>query len=88
MKLTWLVVSLMDLGYVTHGVHANSRLVYLQATVALDNELHVTAPPNGNVYPPGPGWVYVVIDGVPSVGFKVMVGTGEGPPVDEEALRQ
>jgi hypothetical protein len=78
----------MDLGYVTHGVHANSRLVYLLATVSSDNELTVTAPPNGKVYPPGPAWIYIVIDGVPSVGVKVIVGTGEGPPVDEDARKK
>ncbi|OCH87409.1 copper radical oxidase [Obba rivulosa] len=83
-------VVLMDLGFVTHAVHANSRMVYLETvrmpggggqTEALD----VTGPPNANVYPPGPAWVYVVVSGVPSEGTKVMVGDGRGPPVDEGA---
>jgi len=76
----------MDLGFVTHGVHANSRLVYLVNSVVADDEIRVLGPPNGEIYPPGPGWVYVVVDGIPSVGVKVMVGNGEGPPVDEAAI--
>ena len=45
-------------------------------------------PPNENIYPPGPGWLYVVVDGVPSVGKRVMVGSGEGPPVDQQAINK
>jgi len=64
----------MDLGFVTHGVHANSRLVYLVNSIIDDDVITVVGPPNGEIYPPGPGWVYVVVDGIPSVGVKVMVG--------------
>lgn len=71
----------------THAGHSNSRLVYLDASLK-DDVLKVTGPPNGNVYPPGPGWLYVVVDGVSSKGIKVMVGDGRGPPVDEEAVRK
>ncbi|KAI0034516.1 copper radical oxidase [Vararia minispora EC-137] len=80
-------VSLMDLGYVTHAVHANSRLVYLQVSVSDDKQkLTITGPPSGDVYPPGPGWLYVVAGGVPSVGRKIIVGDGHGPPVDQGAI--
>ncbi|OAX42005.1 hypothetical protein K503DRAFT_797528 [Rhizopogon vinicolor AM-OR11-026] len=58
-------VALMDLGFITHAVHANSRLPA--------------------AYPPGPGWIYIVVDGVPSIGFQVIVGSGDGPPVDQAA---
>ncbi|GLB34682.1 putative copper radical oxidase [Lyophyllum shimeji] len=78
-------VALMDLGFVTHAIHANMRLVYLVCSVAGDT-LTVTGPPSGNIYPPGPGWIYFLVDGVPSKGVKVMVGDGRGPPVDEAAL--
>lgn len=77
----------MDLGFVTHAVHANSRLVYLQAQLSDDrNTLSVTGPPSGEVYPPGPGWLYIVVDGVPSVGMKLLIGDGQGPPVDQGAI--
>ena len=80
-------VALMDLGFVTHTVHANSRLVYLVASVSDDGQtITVTGPPDGGVYPPGPGFLYLVVDGVPSVGVKVMIGDGESPPFDEDAL--
>ncbi|KAI0718298.1 copper radical oxidase [Fomitopsis betulina] len=80
-------VALMDLGFVTHTVHANSRLVYLVAAVSDDGQtITVTGPPDGGVYPPGPGFLYLVVDGVPSVGVKVMIGDGESPPFDEDAL--
>jgi hypothetical protein len=77
----------MDFGYITHAVHANSRLVYLKMTYKNDL-LTVRGPPNGNIYPPGPGWLLLVVDGIPSEAIKVMVGSGKGPPVDEGALRK
>ncbi|KAG1855474.1 putative copper radical oxidase [Suillus tomentosus] len=79
-------VALMDLGFVTHAVHANSRLVYLSSSLVSDgHSLQITGPPRPAVYPPGPGWIYVIVDNVPSVGFQVMVGNGDGPPVDHTA---
>ncbi|KAJ6630531.1 copper radical oxidase [Mycena sp. CBHHK59/15] len=81
-------VALMDFGYVTHAVHANSRLVYVAASLSEDGtELMVTGPPNGMVYPPGPGWLFLVVDGVPSEAHHMMIGDGRSPPVDETALR-
>lgn len=84
-----IAVALMDLGFVTHAVHANSRLVYLIASLSKDKQsLTVTGPPNANVYPPGPGWLFVIVDGIPSAGTKVMVGDGKGPNVDQRALQK
>jgi len=78
---------LMDLGFVTHAIHANSRLVHLVASFDDGTRtVRFMGPPNGNIYPPGPGWVYCLVGGVPSKGVKVMVGNGQGPLVDEVAL--
>lgn len=85
--LFYFLVALMDFGFITHAVHANSRLVYLKVT-SRNGLLTVRGPPNGNIYPPGPGWLHVVVDGIPSEGMKVMVGSGKGPAVDETALRK
>ncbi|KAJ7622189.1 glyoxal oxidase precursor [Roridomyces roridus] len=74
-----LQVSLMDMGFVTHGWHAGSRLVFLEHTLS-GSTLTITAPPNGNIYPPGPAWIYVVADGVWSEGVQVMIGDGGNPP--------
>ena len=79
----------MDLGYVTHAVHANSRLVYLTSTLSDDKTtLTVAGPPNGNIYPPGPGFVYLVVDGVPSTGSRLLVGDGQSPATDQAALQK
>ncbi|PIL24258.1 hypothetical protein GSI_14011 [Ganoderma sinense ZZ0214-1] len=80
-------VALMDLGYVTHAVHASSRLVYLVFSLSSDRKtLTITGPPSGEVYPPGPGFIYVVVDDVPSEGVRLLVGDGKGPAVDHAAL--
>ncbi|KAI0280502.1 glyoxal oxidase N-terminus-domain-containing protein [Russula aff. rugulosa BPL654] len=74
-----LKVSLIDFGFVTHAVHSNSRLVYLVAELGEDGHtLTITGPPNGGVYPPGPGWLCAV---------KVMVGDGQGPPLAQGTER-
>ncbi|KAL0946774.1 hypothetical protein HGRIS_012948 [Hohenbuehelia grisea] len=78
--------ALMDFGFVTHAVHANSRLVYLQAEYA-DGSLIVSGPPDGNVYPPGPAWLHILVDGIPSKGIKIIVGDGKGPAVDHKAIQ-
>ncbi|KAJ7636209.1 glyoxal oxidase N-terminus-domain-containing protein [Roridomyces roridus] len=74
-----LQVSLMDMGFITHGWHAGSRLVFLEHKLK-GNQLTITAPPNGNIYPPGPAWIYVVADGVWSEGVQIMIGDGGNPP--------
>ncbi|PFH54121.1 copper radical oxidase [Amanita thiersii Skay4041] len=80
-------VAIMDFGFVTHAVHANSRLVYLKSTLEGD-QLKVTGPPNGNIYPPGPGYLFLIIDDIPSQGVKIMIGDGRSPYVDQEALKK
>ncbi|KAJ7272787.1 hypothetical protein C8J57DRAFT_1315149 [Mycena rebaudengoi] len=45
------------LGYATHAQHATSRLVFLEHTLR-GNTL---APPNNNIYPPGPAWLRMSI---------------------------
>jgi hypothetical protein len=88
------LVALMDLGFVTHAVHASSRLVWLKATVQTEStsdrvwQLEVSSPPHGGVYPPGPGWLYVTVNDVPSKGVRIMVGDGGDPPFDADALQK
>jgi len=82
-----LIVALMDHGFVTHGVHANTRMVYLEYTLQ-GNTLIITGPANGDKYQPGPGYLYIVVNDVPSEGYKVMVGDGKAPAVDLEAAEK
>ncbi|KAJ7277174.1 glyoxal oxidase N-terminus-domain-containing protein [Mycena rebaudengoi] len=79
-------VSLMDMGYVTHAQHANSRLVFLEHTL-LGNSLEIKAPPNNNIYPPGPAWIFLVADGVYSEGVQVMIGDGGDPPRADQGVK-
>ncbi|KAF8531384.1 glyoxal oxidase N-terminus-domain-containing protein, partial [Gautieria morchelliformis] len=71
-------LSLMDLGYATHSMHANSRLVFLDCSLS-GNKLTVAAPPDAGVYPPGPGYVFVVVDGVASTAAVTLIGDGKAP---------
>ena len=70
-------VALYHGGFVTHSLHMNHRMAYLDTTgFTAGNtaqKLTVQMPPNRNVAPPGPYVVYVVCDGVPGVGQFVSV---------------
>ena len=71
----------MDLGFSTHAFHSSARLVFMDAKLSANKKLlTVTAPPNRNIFPPGPGWIFVTIDNVSSEGQLVMVGSGAPPP--------
>lgn len=63
-------------GFVTHSVHMGHRMVILSHTgykTGNSQSLTVSMPPNRNIVPPGPYVLYVVVNGVPSVGQFVMV---------------
>ncbi len=64
-------------GFVTHGLHMNMRMVFLDTTGytagATSQSLTVTMPPNNNVAQPGPYMVFVTCGGVPAIGQFVMV---------------
>ena len=70
-------VALYHGGFVTHSVHMNHRMAFLDTAGykagVVNQQLTVTMPPNNNVAPPGPYVVYVVVDGIPSVGQFVSV---------------
>ncbi|KAI0757976.1 glyoxal oxidase precursor [Fomes fomentarius] len=77
-------VSLMDLGFSTHGFHMGARLVFMDATISSDGQsLTFVTPPNGRVYPPGPATIFLTVDDVTSEGAWVMVGSGNPPPTLE-----
>ncbi|KAI5852558.1 glyoxal oxidase N-terminus-domain-containing protein [Morchella snyderi] len=70
-------VSLYYGGFVTHSVHMGHRMLFLDntgfAAGTAAQTITVTMPPNKNTCPPGPYVVYVVADGIPSVGQFVTV---------------
>jgi hypothetical protein len=70
-------IALYHGGFVTHGLHMNQRMLFLDhsgfRTGKTSQSITVTMPPTHNVAPPGPYVVYVVVDGVPAVGQFVSV---------------
>lgn len=65
-------------GFVTHSLHMGHGMVILDTTGwvvgSQQQSLTVQMPPNGNIAPPGPYVVYVLVDGVPGIGQAVSVG--------------
>jgi hypothetical protein len=70
-------------GFSTHGMNFGQR--YLELGVSFtqyqqtgDVTLHVgQMPPNANIFQPGPAMLFLVVDGIPSTGQMVMIGSGK-----------
>ncbi|KAJ7271932.1 glyoxal oxidase N-terminus-domain-containing protein [Mycena haematopus] len=74
-------VALMRPGWTTHGMNMGQRYLQLQNTYTVNADGSLTLhtgqlPPNPNLFQPGPAWVYVVVNGIPSNGTSVLVGSG------------
>jgi len=68
-------------GWTTHGMSMGQRALQLNHTFTVNNDgsivYHVSQmPPNANIFQPGPAFVYVTINGTPSNGTYVIVGSG------------
>ena len=75
-------VMVMRTGYSTHAMNMGMRLVQLNSTWTLNGDgsgtLHSSQmPPNPSIMAPGPALLFVVVNGVPSVGVDIMVGNGQ-----------
>lgn len=70
-------VALYHGGFVTHSVHMGHRMIYLDTLGfrpgRVKQEVTAWMPPSPNISPPGPYVIYVVVDGIPSVGQFVTV---------------
>ncbi|EFR02458.1 glyoxal oxidase [Nannizzia gypsea CBS 118893] len=64
-------------GFVTHSLHMGHRMLYLDYTGwkagEAEQTVEVAMPPDSNIAPPGAYVIYIVVDGVPSMGQFVMV---------------
>ena len=64
-------------GYVTHALHMNQRVLFLDNGGFVAGQtrqtLSVTMSPSNNVAPPGPYVIYIVCDGTPGIGQFLMV---------------
>jgi len=78
-------VSLVRGGFTTHAMNMGQRYMQLNNTYTVTKDgsiiLHVAqAPPNANIFQPGPAFLFVVVKGIPSNGSFVIVGNGEMGP--------
>jgi len=76
-------VVIIRTGFSTHNMNMGQRFVQLENTYTAytgNNSavLHVSQlPPNPAVLAPGPALIFVTVNGVPSVGKMVMIGSGQ-----------
>lgn len=70
-------VALVAFGFSTHAINMNQRHLILNTEIqygAKANMITVVGGiPNANLFPPGPGWLFLVVDGVPAVAQKTML---------------
>ncbi|KAF5333967.1 hypothetical protein D9611_014940 [Ephemerocybe angulata] len=77
---------LIRTGFSTHAMNMGQRFVELQTSFTGFHSntsaiLHVSqVPPNPALLAPGPALLFIVVNGVPSVGVQVMVGSGNIEP--------
>ncbi|TIA86642.1 hypothetical protein E3P99_03633 [Wallemia hederae] len=69
-------------GFSTHAMNFGQRYLELRtsftATSAEEGVLHVSQMPNNaNIFQPGPALIFITVDGIPSYGHWVTVGSGE-----------
>jgi hypothetical protein len=74
-------VVLIRPGWTTHAMNMGQRMLVLNSTYTVKDDgslvLHTAqAPPNANLFTPGPALVFVVVNGIPSNGTFVTVGSG------------
>lgn len=75
-------VVLIRPGFTTHAMNMGQRYLQLNNTYTVNSDgsivLHVAqAPPNPNILQPGPALLFVTINGIPSNGSFVTVGSGQ-----------
>ncbi|EIN04691.1 DUF1929-domain-containing protein [Punctularia strigosozonata HHB-11173 SS5] len=74
-------VALVRPGWTTHGMNMGQRYLQLNNTYTVNSDgsitLHVAqVPPNPNLFTPGPALLFVTVNGIPSNGTSVLVGSG------------
>lgn len=75
-------VWLIRQGFTTHAMNMGQRIMQLNNTFTVQDDgtivLHTAQlPPSPNVFQPGPAFLFVTINGIPSNGTYVIVGNGQ-----------
>ena len=75
-------VWLIRQGFTTHAMNMGQRIMQLNNTYTVQSNgsiiLHTAQlPPNANLFQPGPAFLFVTINGIPSNGTYVIVGNGQ-----------
>ncbi|KAL4247653.1 Galactose oxidase-like Early set domain-containing protein [Abortiporus biennis] len=76
------LVYIIRSGFTTHAMNMGQRSMQLNNTYTVNKDgsltLHVAQPPpNPNLFQPGPAFMYVTINGIPSNGTMLIVGNGQ-----------
>ncbi|EKM74650.1 hypothetical protein AGABI1DRAFT_116791 [Agaricus bisporus var. burnettii JB137-S8] len=82
-------VVILRTGFSTHAMNMGQRYLQLESSyTGYSNNtatLHVRQmPPNPRLFAPGPAFVFVVVNGVPSIGQPVMIGSGQLGPQEPQ----
>ena len=87
------MVVLVRGGWTTHAMNMGQRVMQLQNSYTVNSDgsitLHVAQlPPNPNLFQPGPSLLFVTMNGIPSNGSWVTIGTGniEQQPVKDASV--
>ncbi|KAJ3574744.1 hypothetical protein NP233_g1539 [Leucocoprinus birnbaumii] len=69
-------------GFSTHSMNMGQRYVELESTYGATPDKNgflrvAQMPPNPAIMAPGPALLFVVVNGIPSVGVQVMIGSGK-----------
>nr|GAT54049.1 predicted protein [Mycena chlorophos] len=85
-------VNVIRPGWTTHAMNMGQRFLQLNNTYTVNSDgsivLHVAQmPPNPNIFQPGPAFIFVVVNGIPSNGTYTLIGSGsiETQPVSDVA---
>ena len=75
------MVTIVRSGFTTHAMNMGQRFMQLNNTYTVNKNgsitLHIAQlPPNPNIFQPGPALIYVCINGIPSTGKLVIIGSG------------
>lgn len=76
------IIAIVRSGFTTHAMNMGQRFLQLNHTFTVNNDGSITyhvaqVPPNPHLFQPGPAFLHVTVNGIPSNGSYVIVGNGQ-----------